>query len=261
MPPRASALPAKSTSRTAAGAPDTLRRLLRSPRAVVAMVWLVGITVGSLLAPVIAQDPLAQNLNDTGAGPSIGHLLGTDELGRDVLSRILHGGVAAIEGAVICVAIAAALGVTFGLIAGFAGGLAELLGSFLSDVLQTMPGVIVMLLALSLLGANLNIGMVVLGILLSASFYHLARTSTKAIRRELFVDAATVSGLSRARIIRTHILPNIRRPIIVQATVTAAIALLLQAGLSFLGQGPPPPAPEWGSMVQEGAQELFEYRG
>jgi peptide/nickel transport system permease protein len=241
------------------GAPDTLRRLLRRPTAVASLVWLVGITVASFLAPLIAVDPQQGDLDRLGQGPTWSHLLGTDQLGRDILSRLLHGGVDAIVGAALCVAVAVVLGVSAGVVAGFAGGVVEVLASFVSDVLQTMPGVIVMLLALSLLGADLNIGMIVLGVLLSASFYHLARTSTKAIRRELFVDAASVSGLTPARIVVSHILPNIRQPIVVQATVTAAVGLLLQAGLSFLGQGPPPPAPEWGSMVQEGAQQIFEY--
>ena len=245
--------------RTSTDAPDTLRSFLRSPRAIASLIWLVGVVLLSFLAPLISQNPLQQNLNNLGAGPSLSHLLGTDELGRDVFSRLLYGGVGALEGTILCVAVAAVIGVTAGLLAGFVGGFVETVGSFLSDVLQTMPAVIIILLALSLFGSNLNIGMFVLGILLSASFYHLARTTTKAIRRELFVDAANVAGLTRRRIIIVHILPNIRRPIIVLATVTAAVALLLEAGLSFLGQGPPPPAPEWGSMVQEAAQELFIY--
>ena len=258
--PLAPAAGAPGLGRSApAGAPGPLRRFLRSPRAIASLIWLVGVLLLSVLSPLIAQNPLEQDLNDLGAGPSFSHLLGTDDLGRDVFSRILHGGVGALEGTVLCVAVAAALGVTAGLFAGFTGGLIETVSSFFSDVLQTMPAVIVILLALSLFGSNLNIGMIVLGILLSASFYQLARTTTKAIRRELFVDAARVAGLTRRRIIVVHILPNIRRPVVVLATVTAAVALLLEAGLSFLGQGPPPPAPEWGSMVQEAAQELFSY--
>jgi len=242
------------------------RELTRSPFALIAAGWLLLVVVLGAAAsflPLVEwgwiPDPLAQNLADVGALPSPEHWLGTDTLGRDVLSRLVFGGGSAIAGVLVCVAIATILGMLLGLLAGYFGGVLDAIGSTIAEILQTLPGIIVMLLAVAIFGTDLMVGMAALGILLSAGVFRIVRSSAAIVARELYIDAATVSGLRALAILFRHVLPNVLRPAIVQASLTATLALLLQAGLSFLGQGPPPPSPQWGSMVREASEAIYRF--
>jgi len=242
------------------------REFVRSPFAMTAVAWiLLIILLGAAAAflPLVEwgwlPNPLAQDLSDVGALPSATHWLGTDMLGRDVLSRLIFGGGSAIAGVLLCVAIATILGTVLGLLAGYFGGVVDAVGSAVAEVLQTLPGIIVMLLAVAIFGTDLYVGMAALGILLSAGVFRIVRSSAAIVARELYVAAATVSGLRSLAILTRHVLPNVLRPTIVQASLTATLALLLQAGLSFLGQGPPPPSPQWGSMVREASEAIYRF--
>ncbi|WP_319035047.1 dipeptide ABC transporter ATP-binding protein [Microbacterium sp. LRZ72] len=240
--------------------------MLRTPSAIVAVAWILLVAITSIAATTlplvewgVLADPLAQDLADAGALPSTSHWLGTDTLGRDVLSRLIFAGGEAIAGVLLCVAIATLLGLSLGLLAGYYGGAVDAAASTVGEVLQTLPGIIVMLLAVAIFGTDLAVGMATLGILLSAGVFRIVRSSTLVVSKELHVDAAKVAGIRVLPILARHVLPNVLRPTIVQASITATLALLLQAGLSFLGQGPPPPAPQWGSMVREASDVIYRF--
>jgi peptide/nickel transport system permease protein len=237
-----------------------IKRLWASPIACIAIGWLLVVLIASLGAPLLApHGPLTADLSNAGAGPSAAHLLGTDGLGRDVLSRLMYGGVDALIGVAICVAVAALLGVLTGVIAGYGGGWSDTIFSLFANTALTMPGIVLMLMAIAIFGSAVWVGMVTIGVLLSAGFFRLARTGTLAAKGDLYVDASRVAGVRPFAIALRHVLPNIGRPLVVQASLTATVALLLQAGIAFLGQGPPPPSPQWGSMVKEATDLMFRF--
>lgn len=249
--------PATSPTPKRGWTPAFLRTIARSPLAMIGIIWLVILTVSVVAAGWIAPyDPLQQDLRNVLALPSLEHWLGTDSLGRDILSRLLWGGQDALLGAVEVVLVATVIGVPIGVVAGFVGGWFDALANRLADLLFSLPAVIVMLALAAVFGTSTSITMAGLGVLISAVYLRLARASTLAVRRELYVDAARVSGISTTRIIFGHILPNVVGPLIVQSSLTLGSALLLQAGLGFLGLGPVPPAPSWGAMVNEASQYL-----
>jgi peptide/nickel transport system permease protein len=224
---------------------------------VLAGFWLVAIAIATTLAPALApHDPYTQNLTDLFAGPSAEHLLGTDSLGRDVLSRLMHGGGTTLIGVSIAVVIFVVLGVVAGLGAGYFGGVADRGIVGLNTILQAIPGLIVLFVVLSIFRGSTFIAMVVFGVISSPTMFFLIRSTTLSVRNELFVDAAKVSGLSPFYIIFQHVLPRTRGLIVVQATVFAATALVVESTLSYLGFGAQPPEPSWGNMVSEAANQI-----
>lgn len=234
-----------------------VRQMLRNPLALAGIIWLIILAVASFGAGVLAPyDPLTQDLKAVLQLPSTAHLLGTDSLGRDILSRIMVGGQDALVGALEVVIVAMGIGVPIGIIAGYVGGWFDALANRFADLLFSLPGIIVLLALTAVFGNSTAISMAGLGVLLSASYLRLVRASTLAVRNELYVDAAKVSGIGRASIIFRHILPNVVGPLIVQSSLTLGAALLLQAGLGFLGLGPTPPAPNWGGMVSEASMYI-----
>ena len=234
-----------------------LRAVASRPAAVLAVAWIAVVAVAGVGAPAIApHDPLAQDLDHTLAGPTAGHLLGTDELGRDLLSRLLYGSGHALAGAAEAVVVAIALGVPAGLIAGYVGGWFDAVASRAADALFAVPAIVVLLAVAAAFGNHVSIAMGVLGVIVSASFMRLVRASTRTVRHELYVDAARVAGLGRARIVARHVLPNVISPIVMQSALTFGLALLVGASLGFIGLGPPPPAPDWGTMIATASQFL-----
>ncbi|MCO4252135.1 dipeptide/oligopeptide/nickel ABC transporter permease/ATP-binding protein [Pseudarthrobacter raffinosi] len=235
---------------------DLLRRL-RQPTAVVALVWLALLVIASVAPSLLApQDPLTQNLPMGLQSPSWEHWLGTDRLGRDMLSRVIFGTGAVMIATVTAVAVAVLIGLPLGLIAGYSSGAWDTVISRIADGLFSLPAIIIVLAAASLFGNDLTMAMSVFGVIISAGFIRLVRASTKAIRSELFIDAGRVQGLSSSRIALRHILPNILTPVVVQTTLGLGLGCLAVAGLTFLGLGPPPPAPTWGGMVTDATQVL-----
>jgi peptide/nickel transport system permease protein len=233
------------------------RQLLRRPLACAAIAWLAIVLIGSIGASLFApygsnEQDLAQALT----GPSSAHLLGTDQLGRDVLSRLLYGGVPSLEGAAIAVVAWLVLGLVFGLLAGYLGGWVDLVTTRAVDVAVSIPVLIVLLVVLGVFGNNQTAAMLTFGVLTSAGLVRIVRASTLVVREDLYVAAAQVSGLNAFQVITRHVLPRVMPIIIAQAALFAGIALVIQAGLAFLGFGPQPPDPSWGGMINDAAQVI-----
>jgi peptide/nickel transport system permease protein len=188
--------------------------------------------------------------------PSAAHPLGTDDLGRDVLSRIIYGTRVSLQVGVIAVGIAVTVGVSLGLLAGYAGGLVEDVVMRFIDALQAFPGLILALGITAALGPGIGNAMIAIGIVAAPAIARLTRAQTLAIREREFVAAARVIGASPFKIVTRHIWPNVTAPIIVQATLLIATAIVTEASLSFLGVGVVPPTPSWGSMIRVGSQYL-----
>lgn len=234
-----------------------MRRFVRRPTTAFSVLWLLLLVLVSTFASLMAPyGPNLQDLNNVFDLPSAAHWLGTDQLGRDILSRLIHGGGSTLLGALQAVSIAIALGLPIGMSAGYFGGWVDTLAARYADVLLSIPGIIVLMTALSVFGAGQAVAMTSLGILLSASFLRLARGATIDIRSELYVDAAKVSGVGEVRILVRHLLPHVIAPVSILASISLGVAILIQAGLGFLGLGPPPPAPNWGEMIAEAAQRI-----
>jgi peptide/nickel transport system permease protein len=231
-----------------------LRRALRKLLGVASAVYLVLLTLACVLAPLIAPyTPLEEDLIHVQQGPTGAHLLGTDELGRDVLSRLLYGGQLTLLGVVECVAVLLIISLPAGLAAGFLGGWVDRAVNVVVDLLLSVPGIIVVLAVLAVFGTSMSAAMVTFGVLGSAGVIRVVRSTVLSVREELYVAAARVSGVSEPRIVVRHVLPRIAGPVIVQASLFAAIALAIQTGLAFLSLGVAPPAPSWGGMVGEAA--------
>ncbi|MFH1794924.1 MAG: dipeptide/oligopeptide/nickel ABC transporter permease/ATP-binding protein [Pseudomonadota bacterium] len=202
---------------------------------------------------VSPYDPLTQNLMVSLQGPSAAHWLGTDDLGRDVLSRLIYGCRIAVIAAAEATTIAIVIGVPIGLFIGYRGGWWDWVVMRVVEAIVSIPGIMVAIVILALLGTGLHKAMIALGILFSTSFLRLARGVVLAEREEVYVRSARVIGASDSRILLRHILPNIAPPLIVQTTLTVGAVLLAEAGLSFIGLGVQPPDASWGTMLSTAA--------
>ncbi|MCT6779671.1 dipeptide/oligopeptide/nickel ABC transporter permease/ATP-binding protein [Streptomyces sp. CS7] len=233
-----------------------VRRLLRNPLGAASAAVLLLLVVAVLLAPLLApQAPDVSSLGDAFAGPDAAHPLGMDSAGRDILSRILYGGRNTLGGALIALAVALALGVPSGLYAGYYGGRFDSVAGWGVNLVMALPAMVVLLASRAILGPNVWVLMIVLGVLASPSFFRLVRGIVAGVRKELYVDAARVSGLSDTRIVVRHILVVVRGPVIIQVALVAGVAIGLQAGLEFLGVGSGSSA-TWGAMLNEAFQNI-----
>ncbi|WP_331766564.1 dipeptide/oligopeptide/nickel ABC transporter permease/ATP-binding protein [Embleya sp. NBC_00896] len=251
------------TSKPVQGAPTKpvraglARRVVRRPAAMFALGWLVLLTVATTGASLItAHGPLEQDLGSVLSGPSGAHLLGTDGLGRDLLSRLLFGGRSTLLAVAEALAVYLLIGVTLGLLAGYLGGRIDRLTIWTADLMFALPGIIIVLVVLSVFPGNLHAAMITFGVLGSPGLVRILRSQTLGIREELYVDAAKVAGLSHPRILWRHILPRMASIVIVQAALFAAIVVTIQAGLGFLGLGAQPPDPSWGGLVSDASQAI-----
>jgi peptide/nickel transport system permease protein len=237
-----------------------MSRLLKKPLAIVSIAWLMIVITAAVLAPTIAPfDPLEQNLLDIKKLPSAVHWLGTDAFGRDVLSRLLHGSLPTIIGIFQAVAVACVLGFILGLAAGYYGGWLDKAIGQITDLLMALPGLVILLSILAVFNRDMTAAMVTLGIMGCAGIARVIRSSTLNVREELYIEAAKISGLGDNAIIFRHVVPRIVGPMIVQLSLFAAMAVLTQTGISFLGLGVQPPAPTWGGMVYEAAAALNDF--
>jgi len=200
--------------------------------------------------------PIDQDYLAITEAPSAAHPLGTDDLGRDVLSRIIYGSRVSIEVGVIAVGIAVSLGVTLGLLAGYKSGLVDDVVMRIVDALQAFPGLVLALGIAAALGPGIGNAMIAIGVVATPAIARLTRAQSLSVREREFVQAAQVIGASPFAIITRHIWPNVTAPIIVQATLLVGTAIVTEAGLSFLGVGVVPPTPSWGSMIRIGSQYL-----
>jgi ABC-type dipeptide/oligopeptide/nickel transport system ATPase component/ABC-type dipeptide/oligopeptide/nickel transport system permease subunit len=234
------------------------RRLLTHPTGVVSMVLLFLVALASVLAPLLAtHDPNTASVQQVLAKAGSGHILGADSAGRDVLSRLLFAGQFSLAGALLALAVALVLGVTAGLAAGYYGGWFDSASSWLTGLMMALPGMVVLLAARAVVGPSMWLSMMIFGVLLSPAFFRLVYASVTAVRNELYVDAARVSGLSDVRIIGRHILTVVRAPAIIQSAMVLGIAIAVQAGLEFLGLGDRN-IPTWGSMLNDGFINIFK---
>jgi peptide/nickel transport system permease protein len=181
--------------------------------------------------------------------PSADHPLGTDDLGRDVLSRLIYGAPATLYASFLAVSVAILLGVPVGLLAGFLGGWVDDAISRVIDTLLSFPAIVLAIAVTGALGVGLTNGMLAVGIVFSPQLARLVRAQTLIVKQELYVDASRVFGASLGRILWKHVVPNAIQPVIVQITLLLAVALLAEASLSFLGLGVQPPQPSWGAML------------
>jgi len=236
-----------------------LRRLLRRRTAVFGLIVVVLMALLAIFAPWIAPfDPLATSFAMVRRAPSAAHWFGTDEVGRDLLARVIYGGRASLAAGVIAVSIAVGCGVPLGMVAGYAGGLIDAIISRITDAMLAVPFLILAIALAAFLGPSLGNAMIAIGITATPIFVRLARGQVLAVRAEDFVEAARAVGNPPLRILLRHILPNILPPVIVQATLAIAAAIIAEASLSFLGLGQQPPAPSWGSMLNTAQRFLTQ---
>jgi peptide/nickel transport system permease protein len=227
-----------------------LLRLARRRGAMVALGVVVFFILLAIFAPQVAPfDPLATSWSAVRKAPSAAHWFGTDEIGRDVLSRVIWGSRASLLAGVVSVSIALALGIPIGLTAGYVGGWLDALISRMTDAMLACPFLILAIALAAFLGPSLTNAMIAIGISATPIFIRLTRAQTLQVKVEDYVEAARAVGNSHLRIAIRHVLPNVVPPLIVQATLAIAAAVIAEAALSFLGLGQQPPAPSWGSML------------
>ncbi len=235
----------------------TLSLVTSNRLALFGMVTLVVLVLVALLDETLA--PYGYNAVDVPSqlqAPSLDHPFGTDNLGRDVLSRVLLGAKVSLQVGVVAVGLSLTAGTTIGLVAGYVGGKLDDLLMRAMDVLFAFPAILMAIAVLAILGPGTTNAMVAIGIVYTPIFARVARASTLSVREEVYVRAARSAGASDLRIMRLHILPNIAAPVIVQASISLAFAILAEAALSFLGLGTQAPNPSWGRMLSEGREFL-----
>ncbi len=226
------------------------KSMFRNKKAVVGAVILIMFALGAIFAPFLTPyEPQRQNIRNRLQGPSSEHWLGTDQFGRDIMTRILYGGRLSLRVGFTSVGIALAIGGTMGMIAGYYGGFIDNLFMRFVDVLLALPGFLLALAIVASLGPGLENVIIAIGIANIPAFARMMRSSVLTVKELDYVSASIAVGCSDFRILVRHVLPNAINPIIVLATLGLAGAILAAAGLSFLGMGAQPPTPEWGSMI------------
>ncbi len=238
--------------------PRTTRRPYARGRIVAVSVVLLGmlVVVGTVPSVFAPDDPLRQDLSARLAHPAAGHWLGTDQYGRDVLSRLIWGGQVSLAVGVVAVVIGSAGGVAVGLVAGYAGGAVDLVASRVIDAFLTVPAILLALALIAAVGTGLVNVMIAVGVSIVPNFARLVRGAVLVVRDKEYVEAARALGGGMTAIVVRHVLPNVRSLVIVYATMSLPGAILAEASLSFLGVGVNPPTPSWGSMVSDGGAYL-----
>ena len=240
------------------GARQAWRRLRRARLAVPGFVIVCVFILIGLLAPMIAtHGPYKTDLANAFVAPDAQHWFGTDELGRDIFSRVVFGARISLVEGLVSVAIAMAIGVPLGLASGYVGGVADMLVMRFIDMLLAFPGVLLAIVIVSILGPSLTNAMIAVGLYAVPVFARLARSATMTVKEEPYVEACRATGMGHLRIIVRHILPNISSNLLVMATLRVAIAILTAASLSFLGLGAQPPTAEWGAMLANSRDALL----
>ncbi|HZA79485.1 MAG TPA: ABC transporter permease [Acidimicrobiales bacterium] len=244
-------------------APARLRsfvgRLVRRPAAAVAAAYLVLLVLVAILAPWIAPSgPYEQDLSAINQAPSAAHWLGTDDLGRDVLSRLMHGARISLASSVFAVGAALVVSVPVGLVSGYVGGRLDNVLMRIVDGLQSIPPLVLALAIAGLLGPSLRNIVIALAVIFVPTFVRLIRGQVLAVKEETYIEASRSVGATSSYIVRKRVLHNIASPLIVQASITLGFGLLAEAGLSFLGLGIQPPEPSWGVMLSRAYDYIFE---
>jgi peptide/nickel transport system permease protein len=226
------------------------RKMKANKGALVGLIIISVFTILAITAPLLPiPDPMATSWSAIRKAPSAAHWLGTDDIGRDVLSRMIWGAQASLMAGVFSVAIAVSIGVPFGLISGYFGGWIDMVISRITEAFLAMPFLITAIALAAFLGPSLTNAMIAIGLSAMPVFVRLTRGQVLSVKTEEYVEGARSIGLRSFSIITRYILPNVFAPILVQATLTIATAIIAEASLSFLGLGQQPPAPSWGSML------------
>lgn len=235
-----------------------IKKFLREHAAVISLVFLALLAVVAILAPLISSyDPTATRLADVLAPPfTPEHPLGADGVGRDVLANLVYGAQTSLSSAAIVIAVSLLIGVPAGLLAGYRQGWIDGVSMWISGALLSLPAIVVLLVVLARVGRSTSLALVVFGVLIAPSVFLLIRGSVRAVREELYVDAARVSGLSDVRIMVRHILPVVITPTIIQAALLAGAGIGIEAGIAFLGLGSSDKA-SWGLMLNDASQNIF----
>lgn len=238
---------------------DVLHRLLRHKGALFGVLFLLVLILASSLARwILPFDALTQDFSATLQGPGAVHWFGTDELGRDILARVVFGARTSLVTAAGAVAIAAVVGVPIGLVAGFFGGWRDMLLMRLVDVLLSLPGILFAMVLIAVLGRSQSAALVAVGITGIPSFARITRAQVLSLRKRDFVTAVEALGGSASYNMFGTVLPNSWSPILVQVVILSSVAILIEASLAFLGVGIPPPTPSWGEMLRTGKSYLYD---
>lgn len=232
-------------------------RFKQNKLAVAGLLLILLLLVVALLAPLLSPyDPLAMDPDAMLTAPSGEHWLGTDQFGRDILSRIIHGARISLKVGMISVGLALLLGTAIGVLAGYYGRWLDVLLSRVTDVLFAFPDILLALVVMAILGSSLTNVMIAIGIVYTPIFARIVRGAVLDMKGSLYIEAARSIGVGNLKIMMRHILPNILAPVIVQTTLSLAFAILAEAALSFLGLGAEPDIPSWGNMLKEGKDWL-----
>jgi len=246
-------------NRSSSGNPwyEAWRRLRKSPIGMAGLTIIIFLIIIAIFAPYIApHDPVNQNIMARYKAPSAKHWLGTDEMGRDILSRIIYGSRISLKVGIISVSLAMVFGVGLGLIAGFYGGVIDMLVMRFMDIMLAFPAILLAIGIVAILGPRLENAMMAIAVINIPRFARIVRSSVISLKESEYIKAAKALGANDFRILMNHILPNAMAPLIVQTTLSIATAILEAAALSFLGLGAQPPSPEWGAMLSDARSAL-----
>ncbi|MBI5445504.1 MAG: ABC transporter permease [Deltaproteobacteria bacterium] len=236
-----------------------LQRVRQDKLTVSCLLIIVLVVTGALFAPrLVSQDPLAQSLSERRQPPSSSHLLGVDEMGRDILSRLAYGSRNTLGIALLSTAIALLSGTALGLVAGYYGGAVDASIMWLMDLMLAFPYLLLAILIVATLGSGMLNTAIAIGIAAVPAYCRVVRSSVLAVREELFITAEISLGAGDGRVLLGHVLPNVLAPVVVMGTLGIANAILGGAALGFLGLGTQPPAPEWGVMLSGGRSFLLD---
>ncbi len=239
---------------------DARHRLQRNRLAVAGAVTLLLLAAACVLGPLLSSFGYAeQDLNNTFAPPGSTHWLGTDQLGRDLLVRVLYGGRISLGVGLCATFVALTIGVVYGAVAGYLGGRADAVMMRLVDIIYALPFTIFVILLMVFLGRNIILLFVAIGAVEWLTMARIVRSQIMSLKKMEFIEAARTLGFSHSRIIFRHLLPNALGPIIVYTTLTIPAVMLLEAFLSFLGLGVQPPMSSWGTLIKDGAEKMEEY--
>lgn len=253
-------VPKLLTSPTRPAQPGLFKRARRLAQqntiGLIGLVVILIVILVAVFAPVVAPYPPTQQSFKRLLDPSPQNLIGTDELGRDVFSRIVYGSRISLYVGIIAVSLALALGATTGVLAGYIGGWFDSLIMRVVDIMFAFPGLVLAIVIAGLLGPSITNAMIAIGIIYAPAYARVTRGSVLAVKDELYIEAARTVGGKPSHIILRHILPNIMAPLIVQTTLSMSTAILTEASLSFLGLGTQPPDPSWGTMLSTGRKYM-----
>lgn len=239
---------------------EILQRLFKNKLAVAGLVTIILLVLVAILAPVLAPFPYEeQDLSATYQFPNASHLLGTDNLGRDILSRLIYGTRQSLRIGVLSVAIASTLGIIFGSVAGFYGGKIDNILMRMLDIYQSIPAMLLSIALAAALGPGINNAILAIGISTMAEYARMIRAQILTVREREFVEAARAINAGDFRIVTKHIIPNALAPLIVSITMNIGNSILAAATLSFIGLGAQPPLPEWGAMLSAGRAYMRDY--